>query len=311
MWLLGVLLLGAVDRASIECPVDGAVIEAGILLSTNSSLGHDRDLCPHAAGGIDGDEIRAGIAWCAKCGFSGTPQELENEVPEELASRVKKEITPKPQTPWEAWAARAKILEWAGEPPARVGESWLRAAWALRLDERAMPEGGEAILAAHSKRSLGESPDRILDPAKSIDASLAAGKETNAPLATYVSASSWRSRGELDEAELRYQKARVDAPAALAAAIDRDLATIALEREYLTKALGRFRAALAEGAKTPEKQRALLAYLAAECARRTGSFDEATRYYKMAEKLGPDDPQLPKLVKQGLADSKTGKRPKK
>lgn len=308
--VLALSLLGAVDRATIDCPVDGEVVEANILLSTNAALGHDRDLCPHAAGGFEGDEIRAGIAWCRVCGFSGTPQELERDVPEALAERVKKELAAAPpKTPWEAWAARAKILEWSGEPPARVGESWLRAAWAVRLEERPLPDKELDARAGELVGSYSQgAKDKILDPAKAIDASLGARKVEDRALAHYVSASLWRSRGELAHAEARYAKARDGAPPVLVSAIERDLATIALEREYLERALGRFRAALAEGAKVPEKQRALLAYLAAECARRTKNDEEAVRYYKMASKLAASDPQLPALVKQGLADTEKRKK---
>ena len=121
-----------VDVAPAACPVDDVNVEVSILLSTNSLLGHDRDLCPHASGD---DEIRSAVSACGTCGFAGTAQEFKRPIAEDVAAKVKKELKPA-TTAWERYANRARILEWNEASAAVVGESWLRAAWSVRLDER-------------------------------------------------------------------------------------------------------------------------------------------------------------------------------
>lgn len=309
----------AVDVAPAACPVDDVDVEVSILLSTNSILGHDRDLCPHASGD---DEIRSAVSACGSCGFAGTAQEFKRKIAEDVAAKVKKELTPA-TTAWERYANRARILEWGGSPAAVVGESWLRAAWSVRLDERPV---GPPVAAAIEKLVKGlpepaenatERADPLLDPARALDAKVAA--EASLPAderaaALYASGSFWRARGELAAAEERYVKAlaAVKDPAAKTAlmdAIGRDRASIELEQSYLKKALAHFRAGLAAGEKVPVAQRAMLAYLAGECARRTGGREEAQRLYKIAQSLGADAPNTKLLVERGLAD--TAPLPKK
>ena len=317
----------AVDVAPAACPVDDTHVEVSILLSTNSILGHDRDLCPHAAGD---DEIRSAVSACSSCGFAGTAQEFKRKVTEDVAAKVKKDLTPA-TTAWERYANRARILEWGGSPGAVVGESWLRAAWSVRLDERPVgPPVAEAIeklvkALPEPAADSGERADPLLDPARALDAKVAAGEEGAGKTASlpadekaaalYASGSFWRARGELAAAEERYVKAlaAVKDPAAKTAlndAIGRDRASIELEQSYLKKALAHFRAGLAAGEKVPVAQRAMLAYLAGECARRTGAREEAQRFYKIAQSLGADAaPNTKILVDRGLAD--TAPPPKK
>jgi len=310
----------AIDVAPAACPVDEANVEVSILLSTNSLLGHDRDLCPHATGD---DEIRNAVSSCPNCGFSGTANEFKRKVTDEVSAKVKKELKPA-NTPWERYANRARILEWGGSPAPVVGESWLRAAWSVRLDERPVgqPVAGaiEKLVSEIPERApSAERADALLDPARALDAKVAAEPALAADVkaaAIYASASFWRARGELDAAEERYVKAlaAVKDPAAKTAltdAVARDRASIELEKSYLKKALAHFRAALAAGEKVPMEQRAMLAYLAGESARRTGAREEAQRFYKIAMSLGTEDDASPMkmLVGQGLAD--TAPLPKK
>jgi hypothetical protein len=321
----------AVDTTTLSCPVDGTDVQVSVLLSTDSLLGHDRDLCPHAAGD---DEIRSAVSACPVCGFAGTPAEFKAGVDDDVAEKVKSSLARKAGAPalepWERYANRAQILDWSGAPPAMIGESWLRAAWSVRLDSRQI---GDESLGAAAKRVLAEVPqgaagdDPILGPAKLLDAALEAKKPAfviapaDRAVAWYLSGSLWRTRGELDAAESRYakaEKAAVSGSAAaapLAGVIARDRESIGLEKQYLQRALDRFRAALAAGEKVPEGQRALLSYLTAECARRLGNADEATRWYKAASALGASmpaedspGPDIQSLIRQGLGDTKKGKR---
>src|SRR5438309_11755724 len=109
------LALAAVDTAPMTCPVDGTDVDVTILLSTDSLLGHDRDLCPHAAGS---DEIRSGVSACPVCGFAGTPAEFKAGVSDDVAEKVKSSLARKPGAPpleaWERYANRAQILDWSG-----------------------------------------------------------------------------------------------------------------------------------------------------------------------------------------------------
>ena len=298
----------AVDTTPAECPVDGTGLRISILLSTNAILGHDRDLCPHAAGD---DEIRSGVSACTRCGFAGTPKEFQQPLDPQVRAKVKKGLEPA-GTPWESYANRARILEWREAPAQMVGESWLRAAWSLRLEERPVgpPLSGaiQEAVKALPKEAAGD--DAILGTARALDAAIAAGTAKNPAASSYASGSFWRARGELAEADARYDKALSAAKGtplekAIADAVARDRASMDLERTYLDKALSYFRAGLAAGERVPRAQRALLAFLAAECARRTGVRDEAHRLYRMAEAL--DDglqPQMKPLVEQGLADTR-------
>lgn len=346
--LLALLLLGtglsvprparaAVDVTDETCPVDGSRVPVTVLLSSNAFLGHDRDLCPHAAGGDD--EIRAAVSACGACGFAGTQAEFRAGLPDAVAARVKKELrgtgtAPGGLPPWERYANRARILEWGDAPPARVGESWLRAAWSVRLEDR--PLGGDLATAA---RRIAEGmreaidadrADPLLGPSRALEARIGAKKgglpEQDVALAWYLAGSGWRARGELDAADERYAKALAAAPgtplgASVEAAIAADRASMELERSYLKKALGFFRAALAEGEEVPASQRTLLAFLAGECARRTGGFEEAERWYRIAETLadkpatGPaprggienERARIKDLVRQGIADARAAR----
>lgn len=311
----------AIDTAPAVCPVDGTDVRVSILLATNALLGHDRDLCPHAAGD---DEIRASISGCHTCGFAGTANEFKRSLREHVAARVKKELAPA-ATPWERWANRARILEWSEAHAQVVGESWLRAAWSVRLQERPVPGAlGDAVRAAVTslpKREKEE--DAILDTAKALDAALASPKE-DAPAgaaraaASYASGSFWRSRGELAAAEDRFAQAIAAAKgtpleAEIADAVARDRASLELERGYLKTALAHFRAALAAGENVPRPQRMLLAYLAGECARRTGARDEAHRFYRIASSLGVEGaphPAMKSLLEQGLEETRERKASK-
>ncbi len=314
----------AVDRTTVACPIDGGEVEVTVFLSTNALRGLDRDLCPHADGD---DEIRGAVAVCPRCGFAGTVRELKEGVSEEVAARVRKELKGADVLPcWERYAARARILEWSGKTPAVVGESWLRAAWCVRLEER--PIADEALRAAADQAmtiaTVSQFPnpsgtDPILRMARSLETLLENGGPVPDPTAAwYVAGRLWRSRGELDAAEVRFAKA-LAAGGALRAAIEseisRDRASMSLEREYLGKALARFRAALAAGETVPAPQRAMLAYLAAESARRARAFDEAHRLYKMARALsagvtsgptaggGPNPVDLAARIEQGLDET--------
>lgn len=300
-----------VDLAPGACPVDGTNVSISILLSTDSLLGHDRDLCPHASGD---DEIRGAVSSCASCGFAGTAKEFQRDLPEHVASKVKKELKPA-TTAWERYANRARILEWSDAAAPMVGESWLRAAWSVRLETRPVgqPIAGEldALLRSAPEEEPGAARDTFLDPARALDATLAAGALSGKgkAVALYASGSFWRARGELASAEERYAKALVASKGTTVAtslkdAISRDRASMALEESYLTKALGHFRAGLNAGERVPKEQRAMLAFLAAECARRTGGRDEAQRLYKIAQTLaGSEAEQMKGLVEQGLADT--------
>src|SRR5579859_841297 len=203
----------ALDTTSLPCPVDGEDVAVTLLLSSDSLLGHDRDLCPHAAGD---DEVRSAVSSCPRCGFAGTPTECRGEVPEEIVERIKHELKPAASA-WERYANRARILEWEGAPAAKVGESWLRAAWSVRLDARPL---GEPALEEAARRILALVPsggaDPVLDPARAIERAL----ESKAPrkdgpligegdraLAWYVAGSLLRQRGELEAAEVRYGRA--------------------------------------------------------------------------------------------------------
>lgn len=319
----------AVDQATMTCPVDGEEVEVTILLSTNAFLGHDRDLCPHASG--EDDEIRNAVSSCPKCGFAGTAPEFRAGVREEITKKVSAELKPV-STPWERYASRAKILEWSGAPAERIGESWLRAAWSVRLDPRPI---ADTTLGAAAQRVTGAlmpekqgapGKDAIMDLARDVDAA-AAGKgskkiaKEDLPAAHYLSGALHRQRGELDAAEERFARAlALAASSPLAAplqdAIARDRESIELERGYLTRALSYFRAALVDGEKVAEEKRSLLAYLAAESARRVRNWDEAERWYKVAEKLASKPPQegappggtiAREMVQKGLADVRAGK----
>src|SRR5436309_12585299 len=97
---LGMLLVAAPARAAIDtttiaCPVDGEDVEVTVLLATDSLFGHDRDLCPHAAGD---DEIRNAVSACARCGFAGTPDEFKAGVDDDVAAKVKAQLAPKPDS---------------------------------------------------------------------------------------------------------------------------------------------------------------------------------------------------------------------
>lgn len=307
--LLPTTALATVDLAPGACPVDDADVDISILLSTDSLLGHDRDLCPHASGD---DEVRGAVSSCRSCGFAGTAQEFQKELAEEVVAKVKKELKPA-TTAWERYANRARILEWSGAPAPVVGESWLRAAWSVRLEMRPV---GQPVSVELDKllRSLpeksGEGSDPLLDTARALDEKLTANALTDSKaIALYASGSLWRARGELLAAEERYAKALAEkaTPAAatsLQDAISRDRASMELEQSYLKKALGHFRAGLSAGEKVPKEQRAMLAFLAAECARRTGGRDEAQRLYKIAQTLaGSNAGQMKGLVEQGIAET--------
>jgi tetratricopeptide (TPR) repeat protein len=303
--------LAATDVAPAACPVDDTDVDVTILLSSDSLLGHDRDLCPHA--NLD-DDVRPSVSSCSTCGFAGTLQEFQQTVPAEVAARIKKELVPA-KTPWERYANRARILEWSQALPARIGESWLRAGWSVRLEGR--PVGAPLSKAFETLvRSVPETAgeDPILGPAKAIDARLVDGKTLvldDRAVAFYASGSLWRSRGELAAAEERYARSLEVAvesgelAAALKDAIARDRASIELEQSYLKKALAYFRAALNAGEKVPKSQRPMLAFLAAECARRTGEREEAQRFYKIAQTLegSESSAELKTLTTQGLADT--------
>lgn len=321
----------AIDTQTMPCPVDGGDVEVKVQLSSNALLGHDRDLCPHASD-EESDEIAGSISGCAVCGFAGTPAEFRNDVPEDLKKRVRTELKPV-STTWELYANRARILGWAGSPPAAIGESWLRAAWAVRLEPRTP---GDPMLAEAARKTLSAAPsagsqgkpagaqtgadvipsDPILDPAASLEKLLAEPSRADAPVtaadraaAWYTAGALWRTRGELEAAETRYAKALAAAKgtvleAAITRAIERDRASIELEKEYLGHALTSFRGALKEQKSLPAHQRALLAFLAAECARRTGDRSGAAALYReaAAAKDPEADPQMKSLVRQGLAD---------
>lgn len=306
------------DVAPAACPVDDTDVDVTILLSTDSLLGHDRDLCPHA--NLD-DDVRGAVSACTTCGFAGTPQEFPRTLAPEVVAKIKKELSPA-KTSWERYANRARILEWNGAPPAMVGESWLRAAWSVRLEPR--PVGAplsttlEKLVRAVPEKA-GE--DVFLAPARAIDEQIAAGTITGdeRAMALYTAGSFWRARGELAAADERYTKA-LDAKAgdaaiatALEDAIGRDRASMDLERGYLKKALAFFRAATNAGEKVPKAQRPMLAFLAAECARRTGGLEEAQRLYKIAQTLETKESsaELKLLVEQGLAETAPAKKPAK
>lgn len=304
----------AIDSAPGVCPIDETDVRVAILLATNTLLGHDRDLCPHAVGD---DEIRGSISSCSTCGFAGMAKEFKREIPEAVAERVKKELSPA-GTPWERWANRARILEWSEARAQIVAESWLRAAWSVRLQERpvagALGEGIRAAVGALPEQQ-GKEEDAILDTAKALDAALASKKDAPSgaarAAAAYASGSFWRMRGELAAADERYNQALAAAKgtpleAEVRDAIARDRASMDLERGYLKTALAHFRAALAAGEDVPRSQRMLVAYLAAECARRTGARDEAQRLYRIAASLGVEGaphPSMKSLVDQGLAET--------
>src|SRR3954470_10347816 len=85
--------LAAVDSTPIECPVDQTEVSVTVPLSTNSLLGHDRDLCPHASDAVS-DEISVSVSGCTTCGFAGTPGEFRGQVNEALAAKVKSALKP-------------------------------------------------------------------------------------------------------------------------------------------------------------------------------------------------------------------------
>lgn len=319
----------AVDSQSVECPVDGTAVAVTIILSSNALLGHDRDLCPHASE-ASSDEISNSVSACPVCGFAGTPPEFHGEIPAELAARVKGTLAPSAAlSAGERYANRAQIQEWAKAPEAAIGESWLRAAWSVRLDPRS---AGDPALREAATRLLGDAPapgtqgkpagaqtgaqvlagDPILDPARTLDAAALKASGSDRAVALYSAGALFRSRGELDAAETRYAKAidaAKDTPvaAAIAAVVARDRESIDLERQYLTRAVAHFKLALA-APKIPAHQKALLAFLAAESARRTGARDDAAKLYKQsgAVKDPAADSGMKALIEQGLADVKSG-----
>ena len=323
---LGVLLLATpriaradVDVQPLPCPVDGDDVDVTILLSTDSLLGHDRDLCPHAAGD---DEIPSAVSSCPRCGFSGTADEFKAGLPDDVVAKIKSDLPPPkgPLSPSERYANRAQILAWEGAPDAVIGESWLRAAWSVRLEPRQI---ADPDLAASAKKILGAVPlhdgeDKILGPADTIETALLSKKSPSFVIAPedratawYLVASDWRLRGEFAAAEQRYARAEQEAKiskheGALGDLIARDRASIELEKSYLTRALDRFESALKDPSKIAPGERAMAAFLAAESARRLGKNDEAARFYKSAQAVAGDssEPELKALVKQGLADVK-------
>jgi tetratricopeptide (TPR) repeat protein len=149
--------------------------------------------------------------------------------------------------------------------------------------------------------------DPILDPARTLDVAAETATGADLAVAQYASGSAWRERGELDAAESRYVKALRAATGtpfegAISGVVDRDRQSIALEKKYLQCALAHFKAALET--KLPPHQKALLCFLAAECARRTGDRGDAAKLYQQARAIkDPEpDPQMRSLVQQGLAD---------
>ncbi|HVO31833.1 MAG TPA: hypothetical protein VMV18_13895 [bacterium] len=329
---LGGRARAAVDTHPVECPVDSTEVSVTIPLSTNALLGHDRDLCPHASDPAS-DEIATAVSGCTTCGFAGTPAEFQGELSETVVARIKQELKPA-GTPWERYANRARILEWTSAPEASIGESWLRAAWSVRLEAR---DPGDPELAEAMKKVSALAPDTsaagkpagaqsgaqriaadaLLDPAHSLEALLEGehAPESRADRAAgwYAAASLWRSRGELANAEARFGRA-LDAATgtplagAVKNAVERDRSSMSLEKDYLARALTHFKTALALQ-KLPAHQKALLAFLAAECARRTGAAGDAAALYREASAVkDPDaDPQMKPLLDAGLAETSAAK----
>ena len=326
--LLAPSALAAVDTKAIDCPVDRTEVSVTVLMSSNALLGHDRDLCPHASDSPS-EEIANSVSGCSTCGFAGTPGEFQAEIPESIAAKVKSSLKVA-TTPWERYANRAQIQEWAKAPEASIGESWLRAAWSVRLEERA---SGDPAIADATKRLLAGAPagtqskpagaqsgddviagDPILDPARALDLAEASATGADRAAGFYAAGALFRARGELAQAESRYVTALAAAAgtpleSSIKGVVDRDRESIALEKSYLGRALAHFKLALAAKSTLAERK-PLLAFLAAECARRTGTNEEAAKLYRQAQSANNPDAQRTKLVEQGLAEV-GAKSPKK
>jgi tetratricopeptide (TPR) repeat protein len=190
---------------------------------------------------------------------------------------------------WEKFENAAALAQHVRAPDWQVGQWWLQAAWAVRLD--LIPgEADFAVELAGAVRGLpttrGSAADlhtpRAVQIARDWGEMIEAGEVENTSAALAV-AWLYRSRGELQAANDWLRKAVAKDPALADSALLQYLAnSIGLEHEYL----GRAREALIKSYDSRElrdNQRGAAAFLLGELSRRLGDVGGAKFWYDEAQ----------------------------
>lgn len=153
-------------EVEVTCPCCGAAFNAPELMSTNTFGGRTTDLHAKAVGF---DPIVFMVGTCPQCGYTDYSHNLikgDITLTDDLKRRVFDELTPhlpveQRINPALCYEFLAKIAQWRGTDPLKIGDLYLRAAWCCQDYGQQQGEHSNRLAAiAYYKRWLDHTPLR-------------------------------------------------------------------------------------------------------------------------------------------------------
>lgn len=312
--------LDATDLVRVDgsCPVCGQKLVLHQVVSSNNFGGRDRDLCEHAVGE---QALLVAPHTCPRCLFSGYPEEFSSPASESLKQLVlRQRVLRAAGELSKAWVrhdliAQRLLLE--GAPPERLGEQYLRTAWAVRLGDGGGFDALAAELAAGEdswfrlqllggkfvvRRENGEA-ELAIEMAEAAASRIAALPRDKGRAASILAGHLLRARGENQILLKLLPLLQVPFdPSEWTALEDSVRRSIAVEERYQRLALGEFSKALEQTDHLlAEERRALLTYLCGELARRIGDKQRAAALYRRVPSLAGAPDWLQQWSREQLA----------
>lgn len=124
--------MSTLREIELECPICERHFCSQVIASAHPSCGRRTDFHLRTEGT---QSLPYEIHSCDRCGYSGTERDFagEADISPFLKEHVWGELAPRlsdrPATGSEKYEAAAKVAEWQGAEPRRVGDLLLRAAW--------------------------------------------------------------------------------------------------------------------------------------------------------------------------------------
>ncbi|MBN2496367.1 MAG: DUF2225 domain-containing protein [Deltaproteobacteria bacterium] len=324
LWLLVMqsspVLATTMHKEEVSCPICGQKLTVRRIMSTNNFGGQDRDFCEHARGA---QPLLVGPTTCARCLFTGYPDDFDKKPGPELEALRKQLLEQKPlkaRGPLELnWVRRDLHIQYLMLSDALderlLADMYLRIAWAVRLEMNPLTpyfhrlteeQHGrvEKLLPKEQNARRADKARGDLLAARFLIAKIDELEREEKEAALIAAAYMLRNRGEHGLLSEILPKLKEVLPEGEAGSlIEKTKASIELEQAYQRKAL----AAIDEHLKLkslpdegfPDSMKVYV-YLAGELARRVGDLDRARSAYRRVIRLQPVD-WLRKLAQEQLA----------
>jgi len=280
------------DDKPFTCPLDGHAFTGRVVVSTNTFGGIDSDFCPWARGA---SPLTFGVQVCPECFYARRTDSFETALAGDAKPRLKAALANwRGKHPavkavgdlaaaqrWELAAVCAVVRH---NRPARVGNLWLRAAWAKRHE-------GLATL----NLALGD-PMSSFEELDGLAMGIAEIKDAKERVAATFKVAMLSQR--VGEAKRRddyvKQLGTLKLDKTQTARLDALKVAFAEERRYQVLAAAAFRRAVDEETVKPEET-PIYRFLIADLTRRQGKNAEALKLYEKVKTSGKVRPDIRRM----------------